>query len=129
MAGAGLCRAAVKCRRTARNGNGSASVRACARGSSLACAAGLGRNRVAGIRRRIGASRECVVEREDRVALLLDAEPAEIHHARLRQVRTGLQSILELLSTDSENQGELRLVAASASAPKKKTAGKVKSKK
>jgi len=46
---------------------------------------------------------------------------------RLRQVRTGLQSILELLSTDGENQGELRLVAASAT--KKNTASKVKSKK
>ena len=46
---------------------------------------------------------------------------------RLRQVRTGLQSILQLLSTDGENQGELHLVAASA--PKKKAPSKVKSKK
>ena len=46
---------------------------------------------------------------------------------RLRQVRTGLQSILELLSAEGGNQGELSLVAASA--PKKKTAAKVKSKK
>ena len=46
---------------------------------------------------------------------------------RLRLVRTGLQSILELLSTDGENQGELRLVAASV--PKKKTASKAKTKK
>jgi len=46
---------------------------------------------------------------------------------RLRQVRTGLQSILELLGKDGENQPELHLVAPSA--PKKKTAPKVKSKK
>jgi DNA-binding transcriptional MerR regulator len=46
---------------------------------------------------------------------------------RLRQVRTGLQSILELLSKDGENHAELRLVGVST--PKKKTAAKVKSKK
>ncbi len=46
---------------------------------------------------------------------------------RLRQVRTGLQSILELLSRDRGNQGELRLVEATAT--KKKTVSKVKSKK
>ena len=46
---------------------------------------------------------------------------------RLRQVRTGLQSILELLSKDGENPPELRLVAPAAA--KKKTAAKVKSKK
>ena len=54
---------------------------------------------------------------------LLDGRVRE----RLRQVRTGLQSILELLSKDGENQAELRLVAPSAA--KKKTASKVKSKK
>ena len=46
---------------------------------------------------------------------------------RLRHVRTGLQSILELLSKDGEEQAELQLVAPSA--PKKKVAPKVKSKK
>jgi DNA-binding transcriptional MerR regulator len=46
---------------------------------------------------------------------------------RLRQVRTGLQSILELLSKDGESQPELRLVAPQPA--KKKTAAKVKSKK
>lgn len=46
---------------------------------------------------------------------------------RLRTVRTGLQSILDLLSTNGESQPELRLVAPSA--PKKKAAPKVKSKK
>lgn len=45
---------------------------------------------------------------------------------RLRRVRTGLQSILEILSKDDEHQPELRLVAPSA--PKKKAAAKVKSK-
>ena len=54
---------------------------------------------------------------------LLDGRVRE----RLRQVRSGLQSILELLSKERENEPELRLV--SASAPKKKTAAKVKSKK
>jgi DNA-binding transcriptional MerR regulator len=54
---------------------------------------------------------------------LLDGRVRE----RLRRVRTGLQSILELLSTDGANQAELRLVAQSAA--KKKTASKVKSKK
>ena len=46
---------------------------------------------------------------------------------RLRDVRTGLQSILALLSNDGGNQPELRLVAPAAT--KKKTASKVKSKK
>jgi DNA-binding transcriptional MerR regulator len=46
---------------------------------------------------------------------------------RLRQVRTGLQSILELLSKDGENQPELRLVAPGPA--KKKATAKVKSKK
>ncbi len=45
---------------------------------------------------------------------------------QLRQVRTGLQSILEILSKDEEDQPELRLVAQSAS--KKKAATKAKSK-
>jgi hypothetical protein len=54
---------------------------------------------------------------------LLDGRVRE----RLRQVRTGLQSILELLAKDAENQPDLHLVAPSA--PKKKTASKVKSKK
>ena len=44
---------------------------------------------------------------------------------RLRQVRTGLQSILELLSKDGENQGELRLVAASAPEEKDCVEGKI----
>jgi DNA-binding transcriptional MerR regulator len=54
---------------------------------------------------------------------LLDGRVRE----RLRQVRTGLQSILELLAKDGEDQAELHLVAPSP--PKKKTASKVKSKK
>ena len=49
---------------------------------------------------------------------------------RIKNVRTGLRSILELLSKDSEPQAELRLVAPTApSAAKKKTAAKAKSKK
>lgn len=47
---------------------------------------------------------------------------------QLRQVKSGLRSILELLSKDGEPQPELRLVAPSA-APKKKVAAKAKSKK
>jgi DNA-binding transcriptional MerR regulator len=47
---------------------------------------------------------------------------------QLRQVKSGLRSILELLSKDGEPQPELRLVAPSA-APKKKGAAKAKSKK
>lgn len=49
---------------------------------------------------------------------------------RIKNVRTGLRSILELLSKDSEPQAELRLVAPTApAAAKKKTAAKAKSKK
>jgi DNA-binding transcriptional MerR regulator len=46
---------------------------------------------------------------------------------RLRHVRTGLQSILELLSKSGEAQPELRLVAAPP--PKKKSSPKAKAKK
>lgn len=49
---------------------------------------------------------------------------------RIRNVRTGLRSILEMLSTDGEQQPELRLVAPTApAAAKKKTVAKAKSKK
>ncbi len=44
---------------------------------------------------------------------------------RLRQVRTGLQSILELLSKDGENQAELRLVAAAGREEKDGVEGKI----
>ena len=46
---------------------------------------------------------------------------------QLRQVKSGLKSILEMLSKDAGDQRELRLVAPSA--PKKKVAAKAKSKK
>jgi DNA-binding transcriptional MerR regulator len=46
---------------------------------------------------------------------------------RLRHVKSGLQSILEMLSKDGEQQPELHLVAPSA--PKKKAVAKTKSKK
>jgi DNA-binding transcriptional MerR regulator len=46
---------------------------------------------------------------------------------QLRQVKSGLRSILELLSKDGEEQPELRLVAPTA--PKKKTVAKAKAKK
>src|SRR6187402_3567169 len=46
---------------------------------------------------------------------------------QLRNVKSGLKSILELLSKDGEHQPELRLVAPPAS--KKKVAAKAKSKK
>ena len=51
---------------------------------------------------------------------------------KLRNVRSGLQSILQLLAgNDAAAQGELRLVApqARAAAPKKKSVAKAKSKK
>ena len=48
--------------------------------------------------------------------------------AQLRQVKSGLRSILELLSKNGEEQPELRLVAPTAG-PKKKVAAKAKSKK
>lgn len=49
----------------------------------------------------------------------------------LKTVKTGLQSILEMLSKDGEHQPELRLVAqqAAAAAPKKKAVAKQKAKK
>jgi DNA-binding transcriptional MerR regulator len=47
---------------------------------------------------------------------------------RLKHVKSGLQSILEMLSKDGEHQHELRLVAPSAP-PKKKTVAKGKAKK
>jgi DNA-binding transcriptional MerR regulator len=47
--------------------------------------------------------------------------------ASLKTVKTGLQSILELLSAGGDEEAELRLVAPSA--PKKKAAPKAKSKK
>jgi DNA-binding transcriptional MerR regulator len=46
---------------------------------------------------------------------------------QLREVKSGLKSILEMLSKDGEHQPELRLVAPSE--PKKKVAAKAKSKK
>jgi DNA-binding transcriptional MerR regulator len=46
---------------------------------------------------------------------------------QLRQVKSGLRSILEMLSKNSEQQPELRLIAPSAA--KKKVAAKAKSKK
>ncbi len=49
---------------------------------------------------------------------------------RLRNVKTGLQSILEMLSASGEHQAELRLVAPPApETPKKKTVAKPKPKK
>ena len=46
---------------------------------------------------------------------------------RIKSVRTGLRSILEMLSKDGEQQPELRLVAPTT--PKKKTVAKAKTKK
>jgi DNA-binding transcriptional MerR regulator len=49
---------------------------------------------------------------------------------RIKNVRTGLQSILQILSKDGEHQPELRLIAPTPpAAAKKKTAAKAKSKK
>ena len=63
----------------------------------------------------------------DGAAILVEEVVGDRVREQLRQVKSGLRSILELLSKDGEAQPELRLVAPSA--PKKKTVAKAKAKK
>ena len=58
--------------------------------------------------------------------ILVEAVLGDHVRARLKQVKTSLQSILDLLSKDDGREGELNLVAPS---PKKKPVAKAKSKK
>ncbi|HUQ88707.1 MAG TPA: MerR family transcriptional regulator [Vicinamibacterales bacterium] len=60
-------------------------------------------------------------------AILVEEVVGDRVRQQLRQVKTGLRSILELLSKDAEEPPELHLVAPAA--PKKKVAAKAKSKK
>jgi DNA-binding transcriptional MerR regulator len=62
--------------------------------------------------------------------ILVDEVLGDHVRDRIKNVRTGLRSILEMLSKDGERQPELRLVAPGApAAPKKKTVAKAKAKK
>jgi DNA-binding transcriptional MerR regulator len=60
-------------------------------------------------------------------AVLVEEVVGDRVREQLRQVKSGLRSILELLAKDEEHQPELRLVAPTA--PKKKVAAKAKAKK
>ena len=60
-------------------------------------------------------------------AVLVNEVVGDRVREQLRQVKSGLQSILQMLSNDGEQQAELRLVAPPA--PKKKAATKAKGKK
>jgi hypothetical protein len=59
--------------------------------------------------------------------VLVDEVVGDRVREQLRQVKSGLQSILEMLSTEGERQPELRLIAPSA--PKKKAVAKAKARK
>ena len=59
--------------------------------------------------------------------ILVDEVLGDHVRERIKNVRTGLRSILDMLSKDGEQQPELRLVAPPAT--KKKTVAKAKSKK
>ena len=63
----------------------------------------------------------------DGASVLVEEVVGDRVREQLRQVKTGLRSILELLAKDGEQQPELRLVAPTA--PKKKTVAKAKAKK
>ena len=75
-----------------------------------------------------GARRRLEEDRGDRngAAVLVQEVVGDRVRERLRQVRSGLESILTMLS-DNEPQSELRLVAPVA--PKKKSVAKAKAKK
>ncbi len=81
---------------------------------------------LAGARRRL----EEDDDRETRPVVRVDDVLGAGVRDKLKSVKTGLQSILQLLSTDA-GQGELRLVPPPAAAPtaKKKTVAKAKAKK
>lgn len=78
---------------------------------------------LSGARRRLEEDDDRTVSGPIRVDEALGANVRE----RLKSVKNGLQSILEMLSKDGDQQHELRLV--SPSAPKKKAVAKGKSKK
>lgn len=75
-----------------------------------------------------GARRRLEEDGEPSKASVLVEELADNQmRERLREVRSGLQSILELLSSNGDEQPELRLVAPAA--PSKRPASKSKAKK
>ena len=76
-----------------------------------------------------GARRRLEEDSDDqsRGPILVETVLGDHVRARLKQVKTGLQSILEMLSKDGERQNELHLIAPAP--PKKKTLAKAKSKK
>jgi DNA-binding transcriptional MerR regulator len=83
---------------------------------------------LSGARRRLEEDNEP----RDRAPILVDEVLGAGVREKLRTVKSGLQSILQLLaSTDAGEQGELRLVAppTPAAAPRKKSVAKAKSKK
>ena len=65
-------------------------------------------------------------DKSNGAAVLVEEVVGDRVRNQLRQVKSGLRSILELLSKGVEEQPELRLVAPSA--PKKKAAAKAKGK-
>lgn len=78
---------------------------------------------LAGARRRLEEDDDRNVSGPIHVEEVLGANVRE----RLKNVKSGLQSILQMLSKDGDQQPELRLVAPAA--PKKKTVAKAKAKK
>lgn len=65
--------------------------------------------------------------KNDGAAILVEEVVEARVREQLRNVKSGLKSILEMLSKDGEHQPELRLVAPTA--PKKKPVAKAKAKK
>jgi DNA-binding transcriptional MerR regulator len=65
-------------------------------------------------------------EQSNGAAVLVEEVVGDRVREQLRQVKSGLRSILEILSKSGEEQPELKLVAPPA--PKKKTVAKAKSK-
>ena len=80
---------------------------------------------LSGARRRLEEESES--EKTNGTGALVDEMFGDRVRERLKNVKSGLQSILEMLSKDGEQQPELRLVAPTV--PKKKTVAKAKSKK
>jgi DNA-binding transcriptional MerR regulator len=80
---------------------------------------------LSGARRRL--EEESDSEKPNGTGALVDEMFGDRVREQLRSVKSGLQSILELLSKDGEHQPELRLVAPPG--PKKKPVAKAKAKK
>jgi DNA-binding transcriptional MerR regulator len=78
---------------------------------------------LAGARRRL----EEEGEQKNGGPMLVEQVLGDHVRERIKNVRTGLRSILEMLSKDGEQQAELRLVAPTA--PKKKSVAKARAKK